>query len=518
MDFKPRRGRASYIKLHKGRYYYRRDIPKAFRGVIGKTAWNIPLEGKTDAARKAEAGAIAHHHNKQMTMDMDSIVGMVHNPIDETLSLRLDFSPETLPVNNKVPPLEFYRDGKLIRTYKFAFSTDPEFIRDAERDGYLAMSAAEMMEQARLGRIRLDGRKAVTPDGKELAKLKTNQVITKIKSLAASGGHTLRSILPKMHQYTKPREPTKKKHVLAVNEFIGLHGNLPLLNITRQHVADYVEYVAGMSHNGKPLAPTTISQRLETISAILQYATSVNTIPFNPAIAVKAPKDARPFTSKTYKAFEKPEVVKLVLVATDIWSTRRYQNEKTRRTRKTDFITALHMLAWTGARPEEICQLRMADIDMTKMYLTITNIEDDDDLRNRFTKNEHSVRTVPIHSSLEARLVNHLSHIRQASNGALLFPSFEPALETGRYARPISNEWTAHLRKRITDDPQKVLYSLRHSWAAESKRVGMPEWVRNLIMGHANQEASLSAGRYGSSEDNLDIKREWLEKMSCIRG
>jgi len=122
-----------------------------------------------------------------------------------------------------------------------------------------------------------------------------------------------------------------------------------------------------------------------------------------------------------------------------------------------------------------------------------------------------------------------LEHLRR-NNSALLFPSFAPEptpkelkeaesagkLEIkGRYARPLSREWTDNLRKQISpDEPRKVLYSLRHSWAAESRRTGMPEHVRNALMGHADDNPH--AGRYGVDADWLEEKRRHVERMACI--
>jgi integrase len=517
-EFTPRSGKANYVKQRGTKSYYRRVIPVRFRPFFdGKTEWMIELKGKTGAIRQAEAMALAHQHNEQMMVDWSKVVSQTRNELDGTANLRVDFSHDALPVDIRMPHIQFYRDGKLVKTHKFAFSNDPDFLRQAESDGFFSVTGQEMMAQIKFMGERVKGWRAKEPVAKELANLKMKNIARRIDSFGSAGADTLLSILPKMHEQNKPREATKRKHALAAKEFIGLHGNLALSNITKQQVTDYVAHVAGMTTNGKLLAPTTVAQRLETISAVLQFATSIDAIPFNPASAVRAPKDTRPRASKTFKAFEKHEIETLVTVATEIWIRRRYITGKTKLSRKTDMITALHLLVWTGARPEEICQLRLVDLDMSKMFVEITNLEDDNDFRERFIKNEQSVRIVPIHSCLASRMDQHLVHIKKASSSTLLFPSFEPELETGRYARTLSQEWTATLRKLVTNDPQKVLYSLRHSWAVESRRIGMPEWVRNLIMGHTNKEASHSAGRYGSSEDDLDIKREWLEKMICLR-
>lgn len=75
------------------------------------------MNAATDAGRGAEAGALAHkHHRKILIENFDGIATAVHSKVDDTLNLRLDFSPENLPVNKQLPPFEFYRDGKIVKT------------------------------------------------------------------------------------------------------------------------------------------------------------------------------------------------------------------------------------------------------------------------------------------------------------------------------------------------------------------------------------------------------------------
>jgi hypothetical protein len=70
-QFTPRSGKANYIKPRGKHFYYHRAIPPEFRQFFdGKTEWNIKLEATTEAGRKAEAGALAHQHNKTMTIDV----------------------------------------------------------------------------------------------------------------------------------------------------------------------------------------------------------------------------------------------------------------------------------------------------------------------------------------------------------------------------------------------------------------------------------------------------------------
>lgn len=451
-----------------------------------------------------------------MLGDFERVAQVSQGGVDGRLNIKLDFSPEVLPVNKQVPAFEFYRDGKRIKTYKLATSSDPDFLRAAEKEGYFIMSPEEVRQQGTLMKQFLAYKSADGADAKELAKLRHKNTRRTIEELAPAGSETLTSILPKMHLQRKPRESTKRDHLRVAREFRSLHGDISLEKITKGHVRKYVEHVLSMTFKGQPLAPSTVKQRLEKLSAILQFAVSIDAMEYNVARDVKAPKDDRPLGDQTYKPFEKSEVRTLIDVGTEIWTKRRYATPKTRLSRKDDFITALHLLTWTGARPEEVCQLTVEDVHLDRMGIVITNLSDDLDSRQRQLKNEESVRGIPIHRILFPRLKDHVEHVTRVSNSGLLFPSFEPDLKSGRYARFISTEWTQHLRQHVTDDPQKVLYSLRHSWAGESKNVGMSEAMRNDIMGHASNSESSSAKRYTHLFDDLNNQLEWVNKMDCI--
>lgn len=506
-EFRPRNGKANYIKPRGKSFFYHRAIPPEFRWMFGgRTEWNIKLEGPTDASRRAEAAALAHQHNKAMMYNVIEDVTVTNT---DDLAMRIDWSPMFSH------PLQFRRDDKIVETFKVAISDDPTYLREAEKDGYFGMRREEGFAQIGLAQI---NQALPSSEGVELElnELKAANYERQLDDMAPSSGDTLRSILPQMHIQNRPRDTTKAGHQRTVEEFVALHGDLKLAEIKKKHVTEYVEYLGTVSVKSKPMAPTTVRQRLEKLSAILEFATSVDAVEHNVAKSVKAPKDKRPKSDQTYKPFTKPEVRKLMEVATQVWTDRRYQSHRTQLSRMTDSITALHMLIWTGARPEEICQLRIDDVDVHRRGLVITNESDDLDARGRILKNEESVRGVPIHQRLLPRLVEHIDYVRSVSNSGLLFPSFVPLSPKGRYASPIGSDWSQYFREHVSSDPQKVLYSLRHSWAGASKDVGMDETMRNAIMGHKSDSKSASAGRYTHHFDDLANQLAWVEKMDCI--
>lgn len=512
-DFRSRRG--SYIKVRNGRYYYRRAVPASHREMVGKREWIIPLRGLSDTERLREAQAIAAQHDAMLTAETWE-PGSFPQPPHDTVEMRIE--SEGGPTGVK------YREGQMVPVNKISVTDDPALHRQATVEGYFAMSRREMILQQELDALRAQHQAAQNDDQRELANMKAANVAAEIDAEArVAGAETVLSVLDGWRAHRKQAPTTWKKHNQYSREFADLHGDLPLMEVTKRHVVQYVEHCQTMTYRGEPISPGSIAKRLDSIKALFSYAASADLVEHSPALGVKPPRDTRPKTSQSWKSFEKAEIQKLVLVATDLWTNRRASRNTGR---KDDLITALHCLIWTGARPEEICQLRRADIDLAHLAIIVTNDESDDDARARLVKNDRSTRTIPIHSRLLPILSEHL----RRSNSPLLFPSFEPqatpaelehaqttgALEIkGRYARPISREWTDYLREKIVPgEPRKVLYSLRHSWAAESRRTGMPEHVRNAIMGHAddNQHAS----RYGGDADWLELKRDHIERMDYL--
>ena len=526
MTFRPRKG--NYITQRRGRYYYRRMIPAQFQNLFTKKVWMIALEGQNDTDRATEAQGIADRHNRQMRMIQMVDVGEATKLAADAAAVRIDLSPNDLPPGAPAPaPARFYRDGRIVETTKYAVTDDPVQRRAAEGEGFFVVSQEEARAQIELQQQMKAYDAAKTSEQAELSDLKAELAAGKVEAASRVSGETVLSILPRWRDREKQAPTTWKKHLQYAREFAEFHtgddGDLYLSDVTKRHVQEYVEHAQTLTYRGAPLSPTSIAKRLDSVRALLAFAASVDEIDHNPATGVKPPKDTRPKTSRSWKSFEREEIQKLVKESTDLWSGRRNSKQPGR---KEDLATALQCLIWTGARPEEICQARREWIDLDRGVIRITNDETDDHARAASVKNENSVRAVPIHSRLLPFLFEHL----RRHNSPLLFPSFAPeptaselkeaqrtgVLEAkGRYARPLSREWTDNLRELIApNEPRKVLYSLRHSWAAESRRSGMPEHVRNALMGHANDNAH--SGRYGGDADWLEEKRRHVERMICV--
>ncbi len=375
-EFQPRLAKNNYIKERGGRHYYRRVIPSKLRHLFdGKTEWNIHLEGRTNSERIAEAQAYAHQHNQELEFGPGArMLRDVHQeatPTDGSLSYCIDFEHLAELSGKETRPFRIRRDGHIIETYRVAISSDPDYLRQAEQDGFIGMSPDEAELQIELNQLLVSRETSEDAMAKEIASLKAERSERSIDDMAIHHGETLTSALPKWHAHSQPTIQTKATHERRIRAFIDLHGNMALTAITKRHVVEFVRHLQAVTYRKKPLTSKTIEQYLASVSALLNYAFKSDMIPFNPSKGVEPPKDVRPKSARTRKPFTKAEIRSLIQAGTRIWTERRVMSN-THRTRKSDLITALHILTWTGARPEEICQLRLADVDLSKKVIRIT--------------------------------------------------------------------------------------------------------------------------------------------------
>jgi integrase len=149
------------------------------------------------------------------------------------------------------------------------------------------------------------------------------------------------------------------------------------------------------------------------------------------------------------------------------------------------------IMLFSGARPEEIAQLRCRDVREIDGYLVLDLATLDDGQRR---KSDAARRLIPVHRRLvELGLLELLAGGR---NDRRLFPELN-AGKSGRLALSPSRwfcDWWLRKHKGIRDK-RIVLYSVRHSVATELKRKGVEESLIAELLGHSN--GSMTTGRYG---------------------
>jgi len=146
------------------------------------------------------------------------------------------------------------------------------------------------------------------------------------------------------------------------------------------------------------------------------------------------------------------------------------------------------LAAYTGARIEELCQLRTNSVIRAE-GIECLSIED--------AKTEAGNRIVPLHPELKP-LVRRL--IRESSDGYLLSELSET--KYGDRSNAIGKRF-GRLKADLGYGPEKVFHSIRKTVTTSLENAGVPEGVAADIVGH--EKATLTYGLY-SSGTSLKIK------------
>ena len=134
--------------------------------------------------------------------------------------------------------------------------------------------------------------------------------------------------------------------------------------------------------------------------------------------------------------------------------------------------------------------------------------------RGRRLKNVASIRRVPIHSHLpELGLTSYITD-RQNSNESMLFP--RPPKQRRCKGRDtvgdMVGKWWARLLKDAGIKGHKTLHSLRHTVVTRLTAAGVPQDIREILVGHAS--VSVHGRVYMHREGiPLALLSEHLEKL-----
>jgi len=162
---------------------------------------------------------------------------------------------------------------------------------------------------------------------------------------------------------------------------------------------------------------------------------------------------------------------------------------------------------FTGARLEEIGQLRVADVQrkdypdqngkmLSGWFLHITGATDDKGQDNRI-KNAASERLIPLHPELER--LGFIAYVEKlADQKGRVFPDLKANI-FGRLTAKWG-EWFGPYMRNVCGitDKRKVFHSFRHTFKDYTRRARMPEGVQRQLMGHAGKDV---ADDYGSGYD-----------------
>ena len=382
-------------------------------------------------------------------------------------------------------------------------------------DDYAELAEAfhsHLLRLSDIAKLRDDGDWTSKPDVLELEPLSLERQRTEVKAKTLTEVFEAYKSDRLLNGDNRSTRATLADFEGTVTRFVQMFGDLPVTAITRSTVQEYRaklatfpvkmpgasklsanELIARAQSEGLPtLSSATVHNRLRVLGAVLGFAGRMGWIPENPVDASGVAKAAKATAKskasrrrKDYTTSELGTIFRSALFTEEGW-----------RPVRSDFGQALYwlpvLLYYTGARREELCQLRASDVqtDDGITFLSILDTPDDDD--GRTVKTQSSRRRVPLHPDLLA--LGFMDYQGTLPAGGQLFPSLQPN-HRGFYSTNIAKAWTKYLRNVVSlDSPASPLHGFRHTFKTLSRQVGIPEDVHDAITGHSDGSVSREYG------------------------
>ena len=283
----------------------------------------------------------------------------------------------------------------------------------------------------------------------------------------------------------RKQTPTSvQHHRVAIRRFVEMNGNIPVRDITKAMMREYLKRVEALPDSRRlpaeqrgglidpgvvvpRISARTVERHLITMKAFLKFCVEQDWIESNVATGLKAPKDTRPKAAKR-RPFTREERIKLLARAVEDFGD------------NGDMTWLVKLGAYTGARLEELAQLARTNV----RQLDGIWIVDIDDLDGRNVKTADSVKQLPLHPAIREDFIAWV----QSGTGKRVFASFVADAE-GRYANRASKEFARLMDRAGLTDPRLVFHSLRHTLTREMSNARIDPDVRRAILGHAPKDA-----------------------------
>lgn len=274
-----------------------------------------------------------------------------------------------------------------------------------------------------------------------------------------------------------------KRHRVSVRRFVEMHGNVPVRDISKAMVRDYLKRIENLpDHRKLPtdqrggladpdgdvprIAAPTVERHLVSIKALLKFCIEQDWLTVNVATGLKGPKDTRPKASKR-RPFTRTELRQLLARAVMEYGE------------NGDMTWLVRLGAYTGSRLEELAQIARANV----RDIDGVPIIEIDDLDGRNVKTHSSVKQLPLHPAIKDDFLKWVQMVM----GRYVFASFGQG--RGDYVNKLSGDFGRLMDRAGLSDPRLVFHSLRHTLKREMSNAGIDPDVRRIILGHAPKDA-----------------------------
>jgi integrase len=327
-------------------------------------------------------------------------------------------------------------------------------------------------------------------------------------------GGTLREAFEGWKKERERPEGTLHEYGRAIEMFIQLHGNLPILEIKRSHARTFREALQlvpvprfrkgelrqaalpaladyGRAHpTVQKVSPGTINKQLGAVQAIVGWGRHNGLVPedapwsdpFSEMRLEEEQSQREPFDARDLQT---------------IFNAPLFTEHKLPVGAKGEAAIWLPLLAlFAGARQAEYAGLRVSDIredDATRIPLMWFTR---DTKAGRRLKTKSSERVVPVHPQLiEIGFLDYVATRRKDGEQAWLFPTVAPDQKGA--LRAWAKWWGRHLRTHVgVKDTNKVFHSFRHGFQDALRQATPDEELRDALAGRSSGKSV--SRRYGA--------------------
>lgn len=340
---------------------------------------------------------------------------------------------------------------------------------------------------------------------------------------AAAGGVSLRRLFTEFAAQkrldegaNRAVEKTLKTYEAALDTFIELMGDVPVAGISRAQIAEYRGLLAQLPRGGKGMgkltAPeriararaealplisaATIRNRVVALSAILAFGERMRYLSENPVTGSGVRKaTARAAAKSTHfrqaRSDYSREELKQIFES-PLFSPQGWEPPRAKLGRALYWLPL--MLYYTGARREELAQLKVGDVRSSDgiTYVDLLTLQDKGEART--VKTDSSRRQIPLHPDLIAR--GFLTYVEGLPRDGMLFPALRPGPD-GYYGTGFGKHWGNYLDKVVgLNSSVAPSHGFRHTFKTMCRAVQAQEDVHDAITGHVGR--SSVSRQYGS--------------------
>ena len=286
------------------------------------------------------------------------------------------------------------------------------------------------------------------------------EAVTESPQTPKAPAKTLRDAVPHWKRLTNAKDNAIQRMDRALDLWEDAVGTLSLDQITREIGGEFVLYLLD---DDREFGRKTAANHASNINALTNVAVKQGLMPANP-LDLKFTID----DSAKRVPWTREELVKL--------HAQPVRGEQPTEADPADADLLISMLLWSGARISEIAGLRVQDVEERDGILAAY-------IRRATTKNDQSVRWLPIASALREKVQAHRDR-RKDDGSTALFPSFHR--RAGTSAGDMAGRWF-RLHREALGLPSGHLngsHKWRHTVRTKLAGEGLGEALLDAVTGH----------------------------------